>query len=312
MKHGNASMQPRLIITVDTELSNFPRAQGLWGRIGTEEWGVPKLLAVFDALAIHGTFFLDAYAGNAADLAEQRRAAELIAGGGHDLQLHTHPGPAFDPRRDQLLDYSLEEQQEILELGAQRLQEWSGKRPVLHRAGDWAADHRSLEALRGCGFRADFSAMPWGSACGYSPAAIRGNGWTRIEGMLCGVGTCYQDRLTGRMRRVDLGGVSFLEAADVLASGVDPLFLTLHSFSLLRHDRSRSHFAAFPEYIELLGRFCRLAREKWNYRTSSALEAVIDLQAEPAAPLPWSALPTTRALSSGVGILKSVRERLRA
>jgi len=110
-------MAPRLLITVDTELSNFPRPHGISGRVGGEEWGLRRMIDVLESLGLRGTFFLDPYGGNEPDLAEQRWAAELVVARGHDLQLHTHPGPAFDPARAQLRDYSLGEQEEIIELG---------------------------------------------------------------------------------------------------------------------------------------------------------------------------------------------------
>lgn len=303
---------PRLLITVDTELSNFPRPLGISSRLAGQDWGVERMIEVFASLGIRATFFLDVYAGNAPDLREQRRAAETIVAGGHDLQLHTHPGPAFDAGRPALSDYNVEEQQEILELGCRRLDEWTGTRPVLHRAGDWAADSRTLEALRRQGFHADFSASPWGRACRLPRELVAGNGWRRSAGLLCGVGTCYLDRLTGRVRRVDLGGVSLREATEVLALQLDPFILTLHSFSFLRFDRSRTRVAPFPGYIARLRRYCALARERWGYRILSALEAASEMRSLPDAALPWAALPTSGPLSSCVGLLKSVRERLRA
>jgi peptidoglycan/xylan/chitin deacetylase (PgdA/CDA1 family) len=303
---------PRFLITVDTELSNFPGPLGISSRLAGEDWGVERMIEVFAGLGVRATFFLDVYAANAPDLNEQRRAAETIVAGGHDLQLHTHPGPAFDARRARLSDYTLEEQREILELGCSRFKEWTGTRPVLHRAGDWAADSRTLEALRQQGFHADFSASPWSRDCALPRELVAGNGWKRSAGLLCGVGTCYVDRLTGRIRRVDLGGVSFREAAEVLASRIDPFILTLHSFSFLRYNKSRTRVAPFPEYIARLRRYCALAREQWGYRIVSALEAAAEIESQPDATLPWSALPTSRSLSSCVGLLKSVRERLRA
>jgi hypothetical protein len=307
-----AIMSRHFLMTVDTELSNFPRPHGIFGRADGADWGLQRMIEEFDALELRATFFLDVYAGNSDDLAEQQRAAELIVARGHDLQLHTHPGPAFDPRRDQLRHYSLAEQEDIIAFGCRRLEGWTGIRPVLHRAGDWAADHNSLRALARQGFRADFSASPWSRNCSYTAEVVRGNGWTRSDGMLCGVGTCYQDRLTGRVRRVDLGGVSFLEAADILAAGVDPLIMTLHSFSLLRYNKSRTQFTGAPDYIERLRRYCRLARAEWGYQYRTALEAVTEIESATDGNPPWVALPTTRTLSSAAGLLKSVRERLRA
>ena len=306
-----SSSAPRLLITVDTELSSFPGAQGLWGRVGDEQWGLPKLFALFDALAIRATFFVDPYGGNAERLAEQERAARAIAAAGHDVELHTHPGESFDRQRGQMRQYTLEEQSRILELGRRRLEQWTGRAPALHRAGDWAADPRTLRALKGLGFRADFSSCPWSRACALDAAAIAANGWTRLEGLLCAVGTCYRDRLTGRIRRLDLGGSSFAEASDMLGRGIDPLILTLHSFSLLRYDRSRTRFAPDEAYASRLQRFCRLAAG-CGYASRTALEAVAEVEAEPAERLPWRDLPTTPALASCAGILKSVGDRLRA
>jgi len=306
------SNQPRFLITIDTELSNFPRPLGLSSRLAGQDWGVRRMIDVLDDLDVRATFFLDVYAGNDQDLGEQQRAAEMIATAGHDLQLHTHPGPAFDPRRERLRDYSPAEQEEILALGCDRIREWTGTRPLLHRAGDWAADQHSLEALSHRGFRADFSASPWSRDCGLPEEIVNGNGWKRSAGLLCGVGTCYRDWLTGRVRRVDLGGVSFREATDVLAMQIDPLILTLHSFSFLRYNRSRTHVAPFPDYIERLRRYCTLARERWHYRLSCALDAVTEIESRPGAALPWSELRSSHSLSSCAGLLKSVRERLRA
>lgn len=300
---------PKLVITVDTEISNFPDGMGLWGRIDGQDWGLPRMLRDLSSAGIKGTFFLDAYGGNEADVAEQRRAAEMVVQHGHDLQLHTHPGPAFERTRDQLKNYSKAEQEQVIGLGVERITSWSGQRPVLHRAGDWAANHDSLQVLKRQGFRADFSASPWSRNCGIDGAQIVGNGWRRIEGLLCGVGTCYRDRLTGRTRRVDMGGVSFLEALDVLSHRIDPYLFTLHSFSLLRYNAARTKFAADRDYMASMLRFVERARRA-GYETATALEAVEAVEKLPV--LPWQPLPTTGAIASAVGILKSVRGRLNA
>jgi peptidoglycan/xylan/chitin deacetylase (PgdA/CDA1 family) len=308
---SQAAFAPRLLITVDTELSSFPGSQGLWGRVDGEQWGLPKLIALFEEAGVRATFFVDAYAAGADRLAEQARAARVAAAAGHDVQLHTHPAESFDRERGQMRRYDAGEQARILEFGRARLAEWSGRAPVLHRAGDWAADRRTLAALRQLGFRADFSACPWARDCALEGSIMAGNGWTRMEGLLCGVGTCYRDRLTGRIRRLDLGGSSFAEAADIVARDLDPLILTLHSFSLLRYDRSRTRFAPDPAYASRLRRFCELAMAR-GYVSSTALDAVADVESRADAALPWQPLPTTLAWSSCAGIFKSAAGRLRA
>lgn len=303
-------MKPKLLITIDTELSTFPDGQGLWARVGDQEWGLGRMLGVFQSRCIPATFFLDVYGHDPSDLAEQRRAAELIVASGQDLQLHTHPGPAFDPARPQLRDYSLAEQQDIIEHGRSKILAWTGERPTCHRAGDWGADDTSLKALHSCGMRADFSASPWSTNCGIDRESIARNGWAQIGGMLCGIGTCFRDRITGRIRRVDIGGTSRHEVLDILSRRIDPFVLTLHSFSLVRFNRSRTRFSAEPDYITRLLEVCRIASDVYGYQISTVSQAVTDLELVGEHGLRSSPLPTTTVMASGAGILRSVHGRL--
>ena len=300
---------PRLIFSVDTELSNFPQNQGLWGTAQGESWGLTRLLDLFAEVAVQATFFLDVYGRSQNDVSQEQRAAELIAARGHDLQLHTHPGPAFDSARPLLRHYSLEEQIEILEFGRQRIKQWTGHVVDVHRAGDWGADHISLQALARCNFLADFSACAWSDNCAIGQHVVSGNGWVRADGMLCGVGTGFRDALTGRLRRADLGGASQVELEEILGSRVDPLILTLHSFSLLQYNRARTAFHGNPDYITMLRRFLGLARERYGYECLSARAASVELANVPDVSLPWAQLPTTSLVSSTFGIVHSLKNR---
>ena len=67
-------MTPSLLVTVDSELSNFPYGQGLWGKVGDESWGLARLIKVFDELEISATFFLDVYGGDDEQVKHQRMA----------------------------------------------------------------------------------------------------------------------------------------------------------------------------------------------------------------------------------------------
>lgn len=304
-------MTRSFLVTVDTELSNFPDGQGLWGKVGDATWGLKRMIEEFDRLEIAATFFLDVYGGNKEQTDHQQRAAEMIAASGHDLQLHTHPGAAFDRAKQRMRDYTLEEQKEIVALGCERIRQWGGSRPVLHRAGDWGADMNTLRALKSQGMRADFSACAWSSNCGLGSDLVSGNGWKRVEGLLCASGTGFRDRLTGRIRRVDLGGASYSEITDILDRQIDPMILTLHSFSFLTYDRSRTRFFANPGYIDTLETFYRRAKEL-GYQSQTALACVneIEMDAVPAEALAWSPLPVTQTHASVAGLLKSARGRL--
>ena len=302
-------MNPSLLVTVDTELSNFPHGQGLWGKVGNSTWGLERMIAVFDELGISATFFLDVYGGNSEQTDHQQKAAETIAHSGHDLQLHTHPAAAFDRSRQRIRDYSLEEQGKIIALGCDRIEQWGGTRPVLHRAGDWGADRHTLQALKSQGMRADFSACAWSGNCDLGSDLVSGNGWKRVNGLLCASGTGFRDRLTGRIRRVDLGGASYSEITDILFRKIDPMILTLHSFSFLHYDRSRTRFTANPEYIETLGSFLKLATDL-GYQSKTALTCINELDALPIGALSWTPLPVTQTHASVAGLLKSARGRL--
>lgn len=307
---GSAVKRPDLILTTDTELSNFPQGQGLWGRLGSEAWGLERLLDEFEALSARGTFFLDVYGQREEDVAQQRRAAEMIIARGHDLQLHTHPGPAFDPARPMLRDYSLNEQTQIIEFGCARIASWTGHRPTLHRAGDWGASNDSLKAMSSAGILADFSASPWSPNCAIEDKSVQCNGWARIDGLLSGLGTCFHDRLSGRVRRVDLGGTSFREVLDILSRRIDPFILTLHSFSLMRFGRDRRSFVGDSKYVRDLHEMCAIAVQEHGYQIRTAAQAVADVLARGESGLIAEPLPTASASASAAGILKSIRGRL--
>ena len=252
---------PSLIITVDTELSNFPDGQGLWGRSAEgNELGLSFILDLLESSDSQATFFVDVYGNPSDDVAQQRRACEQIVDLRQDLQLHTHPAPSFDRARPQLSDYSLAEQVQILEFGCERIRDWTGRQPAVHRAGDWAANDDSLTALSNTDFVADFSACAWSRFCQLPNELLAGNGRLRHHGILCCPATCFRDRLRRRLRRLDLHGCSGCEIGELVARPIDPLIITLHSFSFFLEyrrgvdlDTLRMRFRRFLETVREAG-----------------------------------------------------------
>jgi hypothetical protein len=167
-------------------------------------------------------------------------------------------------------------------------------------------NQQSLEALRQTGFRADFSASVWSDNCALDRASINFNGWGRLDGLLCGVGTCYRDRLLGRLRRVDLGGASFTEVREMLGRGADPMILTLHSFSFMTYNRARTKLFANPAYVERLRTFVDEAVRTWGCRLISGAAAVAEIEALPDASLPRAPLPIASTWASAAGLAKSL------
>ena len=82
-------------ITVDTEFSTHKEDMGIFGRIGNQEYGVPKLLELLDGHGFKATFFLDVYTNKKGYLDSFKEICRELKHKGHDLQLHTHPDGMF-------------------------------------------------------------------------------------------------------------------------------------------------------------------------------------------------------------------------
>lgn len=91
-----------------------------------------------------------------------RDIALKLQAAGQDVALHTHPHWAFDPTRPAMYQYGLDEQTSIIREGVKFLTAWTGRPVVAHRAGAYAADERTLEALERNGLRID-SSLFWGN-----------------------------------------------------------------------------------------------------------------------------------------------------
>src|SRR5262249_53271335 len=76
---------------------------------------------------------------------------------GHDVELHTHPDAAYDPKRHEMYEYSLDEQTTIVRDGVRLLESWTGQPVVAHRAGAYSADENTLIALERNGVTVDSS-----------------------------------------------------------------------------------------------------------------------------------------------------------
>ena len=119
--------------------------------------GLMAIAQVLRERGVAGTFFLNVYESRAwgepvlADIAIRLQKA------GQDVALHTHPQWAYDPSRNAMYQYSVDEQTAIIRDGVRLLAAWTGQPVVAHRAGDYTADERTIEALNRNGVRVDSS-----------------------------------------------------------------------------------------------------------------------------------------------------------
>jgi hypothetical protein len=153
----------RVILTVDVESID---AHSLPDQVDTvcqdgSACGLMEIARMQRERKLSGTFFLNVYEHRRWGEGKMREIVEKLQASGQDVALHTHPQWAYDQKRNGMHQYSLEEQTSIIRDGVRLLSAWSGHPVVAHRAGDYAADQRTLKALETNGLRVD-SSLFWG------------------------------------------------------------------------------------------------------------------------------------------------------
>jgi len=119
--------------------------------------GLMQIARMLEERKLKGTFFLNVYEYKAWGEPALRDIAQKLQSGGHEVALHTHPQWAYDPKRPNMYDYTLEEQTRIVAEGVSLLQSWTGTPVVSHRAGAYSANRDTLTALASNGIRFDSS-----------------------------------------------------------------------------------------------------------------------------------------------------------
>jgi peptidoglycan/xylan/chitin deacetylase (PgdA/CDA1 family) len=151
----------RVVFTVDVE-SNAEVAlpdQLDTACEGPTACGLFEIVRMLGERGWAGTFFLDVYEHRPWGEAAMRSLAVRLDRAGQDVELHTHPHWVYDAARPAMHQYTLDEQVAIVADGVERLRSWTGRPVVAHRAGAYAADARTIEAIARAGIRIDSSAF---------------------------------------------------------------------------------------------------------------------------------------------------------
>ena len=244
-----------IIVTVDVEDFFQPRppTDMVFAKIGKEYYGITKIMDILEAHGTRGTFFVDVYNRETLDEGLIREACQEIHRRGHQVGLHTHPPKrpgmkgAVDDRV--MINYSLEEQIEIVRRGKQWIEKWIGVSPTCHRAGSYGADLNTLDALKANSIPVDASLF-WGkSKCWLCDdnLPIR-----NMPGYLNGIfeipttvtRNVYYLHVCGKRislasltKKLDPNWCSLSELQEQVKvlrrHGIDPLVLFLHSYSFV-------------------------------------------------------------------------------
>lgn len=264
-----------VFLTVDTELrwahhvAGLPLDEIVRRSLEPAGVGVGYHLELMARHGLKGCFFVDPMPALVHGLGPIRRVVEAILEAGQEVQLHCHPNwtgaddgdrqrtaPRFD-----LADYGDDEQQQLIAGARDLLVAAGAPQPVAFRAGAYAANDATLDALVALGIPYDSShngaEHPRPSALSLDPRTIAPLAY---RGLIEVPVTVVEDR-PGSLRPLQLCAVSMGELAAALdhaaGQGHGAVTIVSHGFELANRAGTRPngiHVRRFERLCELLER----------------------------------------------------------
>jgi len=234
-----------VLFTCDVESRHAGQTDlNIWGVVAgvPEPHGIERMMDIFDRHNAKATFFVNVYEVPWHGQEAVARVCRTIHSRGHDVQLHTHPGPMFGVA--QLSDADLATQTAIIRRGAGMLESWLGNEVLAHRAGSYMANRDTIRACRARGIPMEFS-LVWGG--GGSPIAREIstiNAPVVVDDVLIVPVTSYVQAAFGDYRStrfLDIESSSPAEirkvVGDLQEHDVRTAVIMMHSFSFVRGGR---------------------------------------------------------------------------
>ncbi|EAI0653513.1 methyltransferase domain-containing protein, partial [Campylobacter coli] len=144
-------------ITIDTEqhVKNIPFA--LTGEGLERKCGIYLIMDILEKYKLRGVFFVNIYEHNNFNGVIEKIIKD-ISNRGHEVGLHYHAN-ASSKWKNNLIEYSLNEQIDILNYGRDFIFNNIGKYPISFRGGAYQINMDTFKALEICGFKYDSSAF---------------------------------------------------------------------------------------------------------------------------------------------------------
>ena len=303
-------MRTRVLLTVDTELAWSHHARGArWQENLARSFdpagvGIPWQLEILRAHGLKACFFVDPMPAEVYGLAPVRQMIAPILAAGQEVQLHLHPcwrgaaGGASGEQRFELTFYDPDEQRALVAAAAALLIEAGAPPPIAFRAGSYAADMATIDALRAAGIAYDSSHNGSHHPC---PSALpldrRQIAPVPLGGIVEVPVTQIEDR-AGRLRHLQLCAVSLGEIEEALlhaeAEGHPLVTLVSHSFEFASRDGARPNRTLCRRFEGL----CAFLAERAASMPTVHFGDLADLPlGVPAAPLPARRLRTARRMA---------------
>lgn len=247
---------------------NFPSSyeRYVYGRSAKGEWALPKTLEILNRHGLRGVFFVEPLFAARFGAEYLERIVRMVRDAGQDVQLHLHPewtdeiSPSIivdsERKRQHLSYYTLEEQTALIAHG-RRMLEAAGSGPVsAFRAGSFAANRDTYEALRRNGILIDSSLNRFYAV---SAPDLRAQYSFDVPCFADGVSiypvTLFRDGL-GKERPAQINGTSFEELRGALRSaqarGLQDFVIVSHNFELLKPGSSEPD----PVVVRRFERLC--------------------------------------------------------
>lgn len=230
--------------------ARFPAAfeRYVYGRSALGDYALPKTFEILGRYGLRGIFFVEPLFSARFGAQYLREIVGLIDAAGHDVQLHLHPEwtneirPKLiqnsDSKRQHLISYTFDEQLALIRWGRQALEGAVGRPVNAFRAGSFAANADTFQALSHAGLLIDSSLNESYAVSG--PDLIRPLGAPaafQSAGVWCYPVTHFRDGL-GRLRPAQINGCSFAEIRDALQAaeraGQSHFVIVSHNFEMLK------------------------------------------------------------------------------
>lgn len=139
----------KYICTVDVEAhrGNNPVDDLIYGIINGEQFGLMKILNLLEKYNIKATFFVDFAEVNSWGKESIKKVCNDIIYMNQDVQVHLHPEHFGDKNREELNQYTYDEQKYMIGKCIEYYEEFIGRKPIAFRAGKFSANEDTLKVL---------------------------------------------------------------------------------------------------------------------------------------------------------------------
>lgn len=296
---------------------NFPHSfeRYVYGRSVSGDYALPKTLEILNRNGLIGVFFVEPLFAARFGVQHLEHIVRLIRDAGHEIQLHLHPEwmDEISPpiianctvKRQHLSYYTLGEQTALIGFGKKLLEEAGSGHLNAFRAGSFAANMDTFEALRQNDILLDSSLNRCHSISGTElrdkfplTAAFEISGVTTIPV------TTFRDGF-GRDRPAQVGACSFNELLGVLfdakARGWKNFVIVSHNFEMLKPGTSIPD-AIVVQRFEKLCAF--LAENRDTFPTCGFASHQLETEAD------FPVMPRSSLVATGGRYLEQIRRRL--